>query len=233
MTNESRPSYRIADFDAEDRPRERLARLGATALTNAELIAILLRVGVAGENVVQLSQRLLKQFDGLYGLRRATFEEVSGVKGMGAAKTAQLKAAIELGQRLRLETPEERPTIHSPNDAAELVRYEMEGLVQENLWVLTVDTRNRLMAVDRIYQGSLNASMVRVGELFKGAIQRSAASVILAHNHPSGDPSPSAEDATLTRAVVAAGKLLDIEVLDHLVIGRGAFVSMKERRLGF
>jgi len=155
------------------------------------------------------------------------------VKGMGAAKTAQLKAAIELGQRLRLETPEERPTIHSPNDAAELVRYEMEGLVQENLWVLTVDTRNRLMAVDRIYQGSLNASMVRVGELFKGAIQRSAASVILAHNHPSGDPSPSAEDATLTRAVVAAGKLLDIEVLDHLVIGRGAFVSMKERRLGF
>ena len=233
MTNESRPSYRIADFDAEDRPRERLARLGATALTNAELIAILLRVGVAGENVVQLSQRLLKQFDGLYGLRRATFEEVSGVKGMGAAKTAQLKAAIELGQRLRLETPEERPTIHSPNDAAALVRYEMEGLVQENLWVLTVDTRNRLMAVDRIYQGSLNASMVRVGELFKGAIQRSAASVILAHNHPSGDPSPSAEDATLTRAVVAAGKLLDIEVLDHLVIGRGAFVSMKERRLGF
>ena len=233
MVTESKPSYRIADIEAEDRPRERLARLGAQSLTNAELIAILLRVGVAGENVVQLSQRLLTQFEGLYGLRRASFEEVSAVRGVGTAKTAQLKAAIELGYRLRNEAPEERPAIHSPGDAAALVQFEMEDLVQENLWVLNVDTRNRLMTIDKLYKGSLNASMVRVGELFKGAIQRSAAGIVVVHNHPSGDPTPSPEDATLTRAVVSAGKLLDIDVLDHLVIGRGKFVSMKERRLGF
>ena len=233
MINESKTSYRIADLESEDRPRERLARLGAQALTNAELLAILLRVGVVGENAVQVSQRLLVQFGGLYGLRRASFEEISRQRGVGAAKTAQLKAAIELGHRLRNEAPDEQAVIRSPADAAALVQYEMEDLVQENLWVLNVDTRNHVMATDKIYQGSLNASMVRVGELFKPAIQRSAAGVIIVHNHPSGDPSPSPEDVTLTRAVVQAGKLLDIDVLDHLVIGRGKYVSLKERKLGF
>ena len=233
MINVSKTSYRIADLESEDRPRERLARLGAQALTNAELLAILLRVGVVGENAVQVSQRLLVQFGGLYGLRRASFEEISRQRGVGAAKTAQLKAAIELGHRLRNEAPDEQAVIRSPADAAALVQYEMEDLVQENLWVLNVDTRNHVMATDKIYQGSLNASMVRVGELFKPAIQRSAAGVIIVHNHPSGDPSPSPEDVTLTRAVVQAGKLLDIDVLDHLVIGRGKYVSLKERKLGF
>jgi DNA repair protein RadC len=233
MIKESKPSYRISDLETEDRPRERLARLGAQALTNAELLAILLRVGVAGENVVQLSQRLLVDFGGLYGLRRASFQEVSRQRGLGVAKAAQLKAAIELGHRLRNEEPDEQGAIHSPADAAALVQYEMEDLVQENLWVLNVDTRNHVMAVDKIYQGSLNASMVRVGELFKPAIQRSAAGVIIVHNHPSGDPTPSPEDVTLTRAVVQAGRLLDIDVLDHLVIGRHKFISMKERKLGF
>ena len=233
MDKEHKTTYRIADLESEDRPRERLARLGAQALSNAELLAILLRVGVTGENVVQLAQRLLVENGGLYGLRRASFEEVSRQRGMGFAKAAQIKAAIELGYRLRLEAPEERPAISSPADAAMLVQYEMEDLVQENLWVLLLDTRNRLMFIEKLYQGSLNASTVRVGELFKAAIQRNAAAVILTHNHPSGDPTPSAEDAAMTRAAVQAGKLLDIEVLDHLVIGRGKFVSLKERKLGF
>jgi len=123
--------------------------------------------------------------------------------------------------------------ISSPADAAELVRYEMQGLVQEQLWVILLDTRNRKIWIDKVYTGSLNASMVRVGELFRAAIQRSAASIILVHNHPSGDPSPSPEDVSLTRAAVEAGKLMDIEVLDHLVIGNGKFVSMKEKGLGF
>lgn len=233
MIREQRASYRIADLEIEDRPRERLARLGAQALSNAELLAILMRVGIAGENVVQLAQHVLVEYGGLYGLRRATFEEVSSLRGVGLAKAAQIKAAIELGYRLRLETPEERPAIQSPADAAALVQCEMEDLLQENLWVLNLDTRNRLVNIEKIYQGSLNASMVRVGELFKAAIQRSAAAIIVVHNHPSGDPTPSPEDATLTRAVVQAGRLLDIDVLDHLVIGRGKFVSMKERKLGF
>ena len=233
MIKESKSSYRIAEMQAEDRPRERLAKLGAQALSTPELIAILLRVGVAGENAVQMAQRLLDQFGGLYGLRRASFVEVSRQRGMGTAKAAQLKAAIELAYRLRSVEPDDRPEIHSPDSAAELVRYEMEELVQENLWVLNVDTRNRWMATDKIYQGSLNASMVRVGELFKAPIQRSAASIILVHNHPSGDPTPSPEDVALTRAVIQAGKMLDVDVLDHLVIGRGKYVSMKERKLGF
>ena len=233
MINEHKGTYRISDLENDDRPRERLARLGAQALNNAELLAILLRVGVAGENAIQMAQRILGEVGGLYGLRRASFQEVSGLHGLGMAKAAQVKAAIELGYRLRWENPEEKPAINSPQEAALLVQYEMEDLVQENLWVLNLDTRNHLMAIEKIYQGSLNSSMVRVGELFKAALQRSAAGIILVHNHPSGDPSPSPEDVTLTRAAIQAGRLLDVDVLDHLVIGRGRFVSMKERKLGF
>ncbi|MCE1253935.1 MAG: DNA repair protein RadC [Anaerolineae bacterium] len=233
MNTENKTSYRIADLESEDRPRERLARLGAQVLNNAELLAILLRVGMPGENVVQMAQRLLIENGGLYGLRRASFDELSRQRGVGFAKAAQIKAAIELGYRLRLEAPDERPAISSPADAAVLVQYEMEDLVQENLWVLVLDTRNRLMHIEKLYQGSLNASSVRIGELFKAAIQRNGASLILTHNHPSGDPTPSPEDAAMTRAAVQAGKLLDIDVLDHLVIGRGRFVSLKERKLGF
>jgi DNA repair protein RadC len=225
--------YRITELAESDRPRERLVELGSQSLSNAELLAILLRVGVQGENAVQLGQRLLQNFGGLSGLHRASVEEVCQEKGIGAAKAAQIKAAIELGRRLAKEVPEERPTISSPEDAAVLVQYEMSALPQENLWIIILDTRNRLISTEKIYKGSLNSSMVRIGELFKPAIQRSAASIIIVHNHPSGDPTPSPEDITLTRAILQSGKLLDIEVLDHLVIGQGRFVSMKDRGLGF
>ncbi len=230
---ESKASYRIADIEVTQRPRERLAELGPQALSNAELLGILLRVGMPGENAVQMGQRLLSTFDGLAGLHRASFLEVSQQRGVGAAKAAQIKAAIELGNRLRLTNPEERPAIHSPGDAAALVQYEMSGLAQEHLWVILLDTRNQALGIERLYKGSLNSSMVRIGELFRAAIQRNAAAVILAHNHPSGDSAPSPEDIALTRAAVQAGKLLDIDVLDHLVIGSGRFVSLKERNLGF
>jgi DNA repair protein RadC len=132
-----------------------------------------------------------------------------------------------------LESPEERPTIHSPADAAALVQYEMSALEQEYLKVMLLDSRNQVLDIVEVYHGSLNSSQVRVGELFKVAIRRNSAAVIILHNHPSGDPTPSPDDIALTRAIVQAGKLLDIEVLDHLVIGRGRFVSLKERGLGF
>ncbi len=225
--------YRILDLAEDERPRERLIKYGANVLSDAELLAILLRVGMQGENAVQLGQRLLVDFNGLRGLQRASFEDVCQKRGLGEAKTAQIFAAIELGRRISIAQAEEKPAIHSPADAAELVQYEMSSLVQENLWVILLDTRNRLIQIERLYQGSLNASMVRVGELFRAALQRSAAGVILTHNHPSGDPTPSPEDVNLTRAAVQAGKLLDVEVLDHLVIGRGKFISLKERGLGF
>jgi DNA repair protein RadC len=180
-----------------------------------------------------MGQRLLQDLGGLHGLHRASVLEISQQKGMGLAKAAQIKAAIELGIRLRLEAPEERPVIQSPADAAALVQYEMSALEQEHLRVINLDTRNRVINIEKLYIGSLNASTVRVGELFRPAIARNAASIIVLHNHPSGDPTPSPEDVALTRSIVQAGKLLDIAVLDHLVIGQGRWVSLKERGLGF
>ncbi len=230
---ESATPYRITDMDETERPRERLARLGAQSLSNAELIAILLRTGVQGENVIEIGQRLLAEFGGLAGLHRASFEELCSQHGLGAAKVAQLKAAMELGKRLRLESPEERPAVHSPADAAALVQFDMSALEQEELWVIALDTRNRVLKIEKLYKGSLNQSQVRVGELFKSAIRLNAANVIVVHNHPSGDPTPSPDDVTVTRQIIQAGKLLDVEVLDHIVIGRERFVSLKDRGLGF
>ncbi|RJP55836.1 MAG: JAB domain-containing protein [Anaerolineaceae bacterium] len=229
----SKPAYRISDLHESDRPRERLASLGAPALTNAELIAILLRVGVPGENAVEVGQRLLNKFGGLSGLHRAPLSELTGQHGIGEAKAAQIKAAIELGRRLTLESPEERASINSPADAAALVQYEMSALEQEHLRVLLLDRRNRVLEIVEVYKGSVNSSQVRVGELFKDAVRANASAIIVVHNHPSGDPTPSPDDVAVTRAIVQAGKLLDVEILDHLVIGQGRWVSLKERGLGF
>ncbi len=225
------PVYRITDLAADDRPRERLEKLGAQALTNAELIAILLRVGVPGENAVQVGQRLLKKFGGISGLHRAPFEELLNEHGIGSAKAAQIKAAIELGRRLALEAPEERPAINSPADAAALVAYEMSALEQEHLRVFLLDTRNHLLDIVEVYKGSVNSAQIHIGEVFKAAIRRGAAAILVVHNHPSGDPTPSPDDVAVTRAIIQAGKLLNVEVLDHIVIGQGRWVSLKERGL--
>lgn len=230
---EQTSTYRITDIEEAERPRERLARLGPQVLSNAELLAILLRTGVPGENAVQVGHRLLQELRGLAGIHRAAFQEVCNQHGIGPAKAAQIKAAIELGRRMTVEAPEERPAIHSPGDAAALVQYEMSALEQEELRVLLLDTRNRVLDIVTVYRGSLNTSQVRVGELFKAAIRQNAAALIVVHNHPSGDPAPSPDDIALTRAIVQAGRLLDTEVLDHLVIGQGRYVSLKERGLGF
>ncbi len=230
---EPTPIYRIADLHKSDRPRERLAALGPQALTNAELIAILLRVGVKGENAVTVGQRLLNKFGGLTGLHRAPFAELKKQHGLADAKAAQIKAAIELGRRLTLESPEERPTINSPADAAALVTYEMSAFEQEHLRVILLDRRNRVLETVEIYKGSVNSSQIRVGEIFKEAIRKNASALIVIHNHPSGDPTPSPDDVAVTRAIVQAGKLMDVDVLDHMVIGQGRWVSLKERGLGF
>jgi DNA repair protein RadC len=180
-----------------------------------------------------MGQRLLQDLGGLHGLHRCSMVEMSKQHGMGLAKASQIKAAIELGMRIHSLNPEERPSIHSPADAAALVQYEMSALPQEHLRVINLDTRNRVINIEKLYVGSLNASTVRVGEIFRAAITRSAAAIIILHNHPSGDPTPSPEDVALTRAIVSAGKLLDIDVLDHVVIGTGRWVSLKEKGLGF
>ncbi len=233
MNDSTKPVYRITDLATEERPRERLAHLGAQALATSELLAILLRVGVPGENAVQVGQRLLKDFEGISGLQRAPFEELCNQHGIGEAKAAQIKAAIELGRRLALESPDERPAVNSPADAAALVAYEMSALEQEHLRVILLDTRNRVLDIVEIYKGSVNSSQIHVGEIFKPAIRRNAPALIVVHNHPSGDPTPSPDDVAVTRAIVQAGKLLDVDVLDHMVIGQGRWVSLKERGLGF
>jgi DNA repair protein RadC len=224
---------RIKELPPSEQPRERLRDYGAAALSDAELLAILIRVGVAGTNVVQLAQQLLVEKGGWQGLMRSDYHDLCNLHGMGEAKTAALKAALEIGRRLVLTQHEQRFQIKSPTDAAQLLMLEMGHLDQEHLRTVLLDTKNRVQEVSTVYVGSLNASLIRVGEIFKEAIRHNSAALIVAHNHPSGDPTPSPEDVFVTRQIVDAGKLLDVEVLDHLVIGQGRYVSMRERGLGF
>jgi DNA repair protein RadC len=223
----------IKDLPSSERPRERLLDYGAGALSTAELLAIILRTGTMDENVVRMSQRILATFGNLGGLVQANPASLMAEKGLGPAKVTQLKAALELGRRLLVESPEERPQVRSPADAANLVMSEMGLLEQEHLRVMLLDTKNRVLETPTVYVGSLNTSLIRVGELFREAIRVNCASIIVLHNHPSGDPTPSPEDVAVTKQIVDAGRLLDVEVLDHLIIGRQRFVSLKERGLGF
>lgn len=234
--NSARPEYRpimIRDLPDDEKPRERLMAYGPGALSTAELVAILVRIGLPGISAVSLAQQLLRECNGLPGLHRASAQEIATFPGFGPAKATQLKAALELGRRLQLETAGERYQIKSPSDAAAILMPDMAFLEQEHLRLILLDTKNFVISSPTVYKGSLNSSVVRVGELFREAIKVNAASLIVAHNHPSGDPSPSPEDIRVTREIVQAGKLLDIEVLDHLVIGQQRFVSLKERGLGF
>ncbi len=235
MTNESSVDYHLTihDFPEGERPRERLKNYGEAALSNAELLAILLRVGSPGENVVTLSTRLLKEFYGLDGLARASFSDLAQVRGISDAKIAHVKAALELGRRLLLTSADSRPQITSPADAANMLMLEMGSLEQENLRIILLDTKNRVLRSPTIYIGNVNSSIIRVGEVFREAVRENATALIIAHNHPSGDPTPSPEDIHVTRSFVEAGILLGIEVLDHVIIGHQRFVSLKERGLGF
>ena len=223
----------VKEMPPEERPRERIARVGAQALSSTELLAIILRLGVGGENVLSMAQRILSSYGGLGGLARADFSQLAAERGLGPAKTAQILAALELGRRLMAESPEERWQIRAPSDAAHILMPVIGHQEQEHFVILYLDTRNRVTDRETLYKGSLNTSLVRTAEVFRGAVRRNCAAVIVAHNHPSGDPNPSPEDVALTRRLVDAGKLLEIPVLDHLVIGENRYVSLRERALGF
>lgn len=225
----------LKDLDPSERPRERLLDRGPDALSTAELLAILLRTGVAGLMVTDLARELLMRYSSLSGLAAVSPQELAGVHGLGPAKAAQLKAALEIGRRLMREELADRPRVSNPEDIARLVQLEMSVLEQEQLRVFLLDTRNRVIAIRTLYTGSLNQSTVRTAEVFKAAIRENAAAIAVVHNHPSGDPSPSPEDVRVTRDLVEAGKLLDVEVLDHLIVGRAPnpWVSLRQRGLGF
>ena len=235
MPTESNVAYTtmIRDLPRGERPRERLREYGPGYLSNAELIAILLRTGVTGENVLNLAVRLLSRFRGLAGLARASFNELCSLKGVSEAKACQIMAALELGRRQVSLHPEDRAVIRSPEDVANLMAAEMTILDQEHLRVLLLDTKNHVTGVSEIYMGNVNSSVVRPAEVFRQAIRDNAPAIIVVHNHPSGDPTPSAEDGAITAQLRASGELLGIELLDHIILGAQRHVSLKEQGLGF
>ena len=223
----------IRDLPAAERPRERLRQMGAASLSNAELLAIVLRTGGTGENVVAQATRLLSRFNGLPGLARASVGELCAERSVGEAKATQILAALELGRRLLATQPEERPCVRSPQDVANLLLADMALLEQEHLRVVLLNTRNQVLAAPEVYKGTVNATHVRVSDLFRDAVREGCPSIIVVHNHPSGDPTPSADDVAITRQLVEAGSLLGIDVLDHVVLARNGFASLRERNLGF
>ncbi|WP_046215710.1 RadC family protein [Paenibacillus wulumuqiensis] len=223
------PQYRLRDIPLEDRPRERMISYGAEALSHAELLAILLRTGTRDESAIHLAARILQQVGTVRQLVDLSIEELTEIKGIGTAKAIQIKAGIELGRRISRTGKEDAMVIRSPRDAADLLIEQMRYLQKEHFVCLFLNTKNHIISQETLSMGSLNASIVHPREVFRAAIKCSSASVICAHNHPSGDPTPSPEDISLTRRLVEAGQIIGIEVLDHLVIGDMKFVSLKEQ----
>ena len=219
----------IRDFPQDERPRERFMKHGAQSLSNHELIAILLRNGTKDESVLQLSNRLLTHFEGLRQLKSATLEEITEIKGIGSAKAIQILAAVEIGRRIANLNYTDRFVIRSPEDGANYVMNDMRFLTQEHFVCLYLNTKNQVIHKQTVFIGSLNASIVHPREVFREALKRSAASVIALHNHPSGDPAPSREDIEVTKRLAECGKIIGIDLLDHLIIGENRFVSLKEK----
>lgn len=220
---------RLKDLPEELLPRERLYQLGPEMLSNKEVLAILLRTGLKGENVLDFAERLLTEAGGLAGLARMSVHELTQLHGLGEAKAAELKAALELGRRSVSADPMTRPVINSPQDIALLVMEEMRYLDREHFRIVSLSTKNHVLGISSISVGSLNSSLVHPRECFKEAIRRNSNAIILLHNHPSGDPTPSREDLDVTRRLADGGQILGIEVLDHVIIGDNRYISLKER----
>ncbi|MFD0713966.1 DNA repair protein RadC [Paenibacillus sp. GCM10027626] len=223
--------YVLRDVPNEDRPRERMIARGAEALSHAELLAILLRTGTKRESAVLLAAHLLHKCGSLQGLVDMSIDELTAIRGIGPAKAVQLKAGVELGRRLARSRGASSPAIHRPADAAQLLMEEMRYLKREHFVCLFLNTKNHIITQETLSVGTLNASLVHPREVFRAAIRCSCASIICAHNHPSGDPTPSPEDIALTRRLQEAGELVGISLLDHLVIGDNRFISLKEQGL--
>ena len=227
-----RPPHSIAlkELPTSEWPVNRIHQYSGTSLSTTELLAILL----GHQHQLESAALLLATYENLTGLARASNHDLQSQPGVGHTTTARIKAALELGRRLTMDRQDnDRPQIRSPADAANLLLSDMSLLEREELRVLLLDTKNRVQKIDTVYVGSLNTQMIRVGEVFRNAIRDLAAAIVVAHNHPSGDPTPSPEDVAVTKQIVEAGKLLDVDVLDHIIIGTNRWVSLKERGLGF
>ncbi|HLQ34075.1 MAG TPA: DNA repair protein RadC [Chloroflexota bacterium] len=235
MGDETAANYHLTlrEWPESERPRERLIAHGPSYLSNAELLAIVLRTGTAGKTVLSMAENLLAGQGGLAGLRRASVQElVARQLGLGPAKAAQLKAALELGHRLSVA--DQQPLhVGGAEDVAGLLMLQMADLEQEQLRLVLLNAKNDVISWPVVYTGGLRTAVVRAGEVFKEPIRQNASAIIVVHNHPSGDPTPSPEDVNLTHQLVQLGKQLDIDVIDHLIIGRGRWVSLRSKGLGF
>ncbi|MEG6523137.1 RadC family protein [Desulfotomaculum sp. 1211_IL3151] len=221
----------MRELPPELRPRERMLKEGAGSLSDIDLLAILLRTGTTKVSVVELAAEIFSRFKDLRALSQATIEELSQIKGVGPVKAVQVKAALELGRRLAAMPGEERTVIRCPEDVCALLMEDLRNLDREHFLALLLNTKNQVLARETISIGTLNSSVVHPRELFKMAIRRSAACMILVHNHPSGDPTPSREDIALTKRLIEAGEIIGIDVLDHIVIGDNKFTSLKSKGL--
>ncbi|MBB6633917.1 RadC family protein [Cohnella thailandensis] len=220
--------YTLSDLPEEERPRERMMRNGSESLSHAELLAILLRTGTRSESAVHLAQRILNDCGGLRRFAERSWDELTHIRGIGPAKALQLQASIELGRRVARSRLPEMPRIAKPQDAADLLMEDLRHYREEHFVCLFLNTKNQVIGRQTLSIGSLSASVVHPREVFRAAIRRSSASILCAHNHPSGDPTPSPEDIQITKRLAEAGQLLGIELLDHLVIGDNRYISLKE-----
>ncbi|MEW6223306.1 MAG: DNA repair protein RadC [Chloroflexota bacterium] len=226
-------SRSIRDLPAAERPRERLAMRGPGGLSAAELIALVWGTGSGGRSAVQLAEDALARHASVAALARATDVELASIPGVGEAKAARLAAAFELGRRSVADWPAGRWTVRSPRDVADRMTPDMGRLEREELRVVSLNAKNVVQRVSTVYVGNVSASLVRVGELFRDAVRLDASGVVLVHNHPSGDPTPSPDDLHLTAEAIAAGRLLDVDVLDHVVVGHDAWISLRDRGVTF
>jgi DNA repair protein RadC len=225
-------SFTVHDLPVGERPRERLLKLGSESLSAQEILSVILGRGTKGESVMMTSQKLLSRFGNLKGVANASVEELVQTSGIGLAKATQIKAAVEFSRRLEADAGEKpRPILKSPEDVIGEVRSQLKGKKKEHFLVLCLDTRNRLINRRLVSMGSLDTSIVHPREVFKEAVSSCAASVIFAHNHPSGDPEPSKEDIELTKRLARAGEIVGINVLDHIIVCDEGFISLKARNL--
>ena len=225
-------SFTIHDLPRSERPRERLFKLGSEALSAQEILALILGRGIKGESVMVTSQKLLSRFGNLKGIANASIEELTQINGIGPAKAAQIKAAVELSKRLEADAGEsQKPAVKSPEDVVNIVKSQLKGKKKEHFLVLCLDTRNRLINCKPVSVGSLDTSIVHPREVFREALSSSAASVIFVHNHPSGDPEPSEEDVELTKRLAKAGEIIGIDVLDHIIVCDRSYSSLKAKNL--
>lgn len=221
----------MKDLPASERPREKLMNYGAASLSNAELLAILLRTGTQEESVMRLSERILIEAgeEGLSGLAHSSIESLMKRKGVGEAKAITIAAALELGKRVAIGDSKKRVIIRSSDDIANYMMPRLRYCDREHFYAILLNTKNHVIASPLISIGTLSESLVHPRELFKEAVNHSASSIILVHNHPSGDPSPSREDIMMTRRIIEGGRLLDIQILDHVIIGDNTYISLREQ----